>query len=203
MSNRRIISTTVFPAYTKTSTNTLHLPTYLSSKQTNHPTMYLSTILPIAALILTSTSAHPQGPTPLLLAKRADPVFTVTDFSASLSSTPGSLDSTVSFTFTDPRPEHSLSIPCSASGTIYRDGFTKCGGDVAPDSTVTFRLSEGQLVVRRRWQVGRYTFTGEAPQGTYWNYGAGGNATRTEAGTTFTRTTDWAFPVKSLSSFGK
>ena len=41
-----------------------------------------------------------------------------------------------------------------------------------------------------------------APQGTYWKDGDGGNATKTQDGTTYTRTSAWAFPVKSASIVG-
>jgi hypothetical protein len=39
-------------------------------------------------------------------------------------------------------------------------------------------------------------YTGEAPQGTYWKEGV--NKTVGEQGVTYTRTTDWEFPIKSV-----
>lgn len=39
---------------------------------------------------------------------------------------------------------------------------------------------------------------GYAPQGTYWTQGV--NMSTTEEGTVFTRTSDWAFPVTTVSA---
>ena len=39
---------------------------------------------------------------------------------------------------------------------------------------------------------------GEAPQGTYWNEERGGNKTVIETAAFYTRSEEWAFPIRSM-----
>ncbi|ORX98294.1 hypothetical protein BCR34DRAFT_593219 [Clohesyomyces aquaticus] len=146
----------------------------------------------------TTTSALPT----------TSPSFILSNFTAAVGPNGPGSPSSVHFHLVDPRPApYSLSVDCSikvdtnspTTDTIYRELYTQCGGD---GDDAGFILTEGEIVVKRGWreESGAHTIY-FARQGTYWDFSANGNATRTVDGSTmYTRTTDWEITVNSASS---
>jgi hypothetical protein len=123
--------------------------------------IYLLTIYSTTILSFPLSFLFPYSLTPfssILPSRRSTStvlVFTVSNYTQDISSTQNS----VSFHFHDPRAGHNLSVTCglSSPSSIYLDVFTTCGGVPGKGSrkeSVGFRISEGEVVLRRGWWDG-------------------------------------------------
>ncbi|KAF2877230.1 hypothetical protein BDV95DRAFT_601645 [Massariosphaeria phaeospora] len=160
-----------------------------------HPTLLL------AALFAITTWGLPVVPPTAESVTAASPTLTfhVSDFIALDNTASPHPLSYLSFLFSDRHPDHSLSTTCTlapSSDKIYKPLFSTCA-----NAAVSFRVSEGEVEIRRGWKSGSGGYmTGTARQGTYWKEGEGGNATKTDGGKFYSRTVEWELPVTSLSA---
>jgi hypothetical protein len=110
-------------------TLTLFLLTVTTRTTTAAPTFTDNRKIPRAAAL---------GPSPITLTVHSFHAYIPHDRNA---------PSEVQFHLSDRRPKYALETDCSIYGpAIYLDKFTNCGNKEA-----SFRLSEGELVVRRAW----------------------------------------------------